>query len=48
VQANILYENPKAFYVICGSHILNLFLADAMKSVGTVVNFLTFLWTLSK
>ncbi|XP_011859233.1 PREDICTED: zinc finger MYM-type protein 1-like, partial [Vollenhovia emeryi] len=32
VQANILRVNPKAFYVPCGSHNLNLLLGDIAKS----------------
>jgi hypothetical protein len=39
VQADILYENPKAFHVPCGIHNLSSFLAGVMKSLGTAVNF---------
>ncbi|XP_029054570.2 zinc finger MYM-type protein 1-like [Osmia bicornis bicornis] len=39
VQANILCENHKAFYVSCGSHNLNLLLRDIAKSSTQALNF---------
>ncbi|XP_076246281.1 uncharacterized protein LOC143186486 [Calliopsis andreniformis] len=42
VQANILGVNPKAFYLPCGSHNLNLLLEDIAKSSTQA---LTFFWS---
>jgi hypothetical protein len=39
VQANILRENKKAFYVPCASHNLNLVLGDIAKSSSKAVHF---------
>jgi hypothetical protein len=39
VQANILRENKKAFYVSCASHNLNLVLGDIAKSSSKAVHF---------
>ncbi|XP_033306515.1 uncharacterized protein LOC117209041 [Bombus bifarius] len=39
VQANILRVNPKAFYVPCGSHNLNLLLGDIAKSSTQALHF---------
>ncbi|XP_015433463.1 PREDICTED: zinc finger MYM-type protein 1-like [Dufourea novaeangliae] len=39
VQANILCVNPKAFYVPCGSHNLNLLLGDIAKSSTQALHF---------
>lgn len=32
VQARLLAENPRAFYVPCGAHTLNLMVSDAAKA----------------
>ncbi|XP_017792105.1 PREDICTED: uncharacterized protein LOC108574098 [Habropoda laboriosa] len=39
VQANILRVNPKALYVPCGSHNLNLLLGDIAKSSTQALHF---------
>ena len=39
VQANILRLNPKAFYIPCGSHNLNLLLRDITKSLTQALYF---------
>ena len=39
VQANILRVNPKAFYIPCGSHNLNLLLRDITKSLTQALYF---------
>lgn len=46
VQARILEEQPNAFYVHCSSHVLNLVLQDATRSVTMVRDTIDFIQTL--
>ncbi|XP_057214502.1 zinc finger MYM-type protein 1-like isoform X2 [Triplophysa rosa] len=39
VQARLLEKNPRALYVPCGSHTLNLVVADAAKESIVAINF---------
>jgi hypothetical protein len=38
VWANIVFENTKAFYVLCGGHNFNVHVGDVAKSSITAVN----------
>ncbi|XP_023696748.2 52 kDa repressor of the inhibitor of the protein kinase-like isoform X1 [Paramormyrops kingsleyae] len=40
VQATLLQKNPRAFFVPCGAHTLNLVVADAAKSSNDAMGFL--------
>lgn len=37
VQARLLQQNPRAFFVACGAHTLNLVIADAAKSTPEAI-----------
>lgn len=39
VQARLLKQNPRALFVSCGSHTLNLVVADAAKSSTDAINY---------
>ena len=42
VQKRLLNVNPRAFYVPCGCHILNLTLCDMAKSCVKTINFFAY------
>ena len=39
VQARLLQLNPKAFFVVCGAHTLNLVIVDAAKSTPEAISY---------
>lgn len=43
VQARLLQKNPRAFYVPCGVHTLNLVVADAAKSSPDAIGYFGYL-----
>ena len=43
IQARLLQKNPRAFFVPCGAHTLNLVVADAAKSSPEAVGYFGYL-----
>ena len=48
VQARLLQQKPRAFFVACGAHTLNLVIADAAKSTTEAISYFGHLTKLFK